>query len=63
MPRLTDRLYLGDGVYVAFDGYGVVLTTQNGEGPPTNTIVLEPAVWALLRGWVERLDAPEGEEP
>ena len=35
------REYIGDSVYVEYDGYHrIVLTTNNGEGP-TNTIYLE----------------------
>ena len=37
------KLYLGDSVYVSFDGYNVKLTTENGFGP-SNTICLEPEV-------------------
>lgn len=46
--------YLGDGVYVSFDGYGVVLTTENGLGA-TNRIVLEPEVMLALADWSDRL--------
>lgn len=38
-----EKLYLGDSVYFEFDGYHVVLTTDNGLGP-SNTIALEPEV-------------------
>ena len=42
------KTYLGDSVYADFDGYAVVLTTENGyPDDPRNRIVLEPAV---LRG-------------
>lgn len=46
--------YLGDSVYAEFDGYGIVLTTENGEGP-SNRIVLEPQVLESLNRYVERL--------
>jgi hypothetical protein len=36
-----EKMYLGDSVYAAFDGYSVTLTTENGFGP-SNTIILEP---------------------
>lgn len=40
-----DKTYLGDSVYCEFDGYGYVLTTENGSSDdPSNTIYLEPAV-------------------
>lgn len=40
---MSDKTYLGDSVYAAFDGFGVVLTIENG-GDPQATIVLEPEV-------------------
>ncbi len=46
--------YLGDSVYADFDGYHIVLTTENGFGP-TNTIALEPEVLAALNRFSERI--------
>ena len=44
-----EKTYLGDGVYVDFDGFAFVLTTENGI-EVTNTIILEPEVYdALVR--------------
>lgn len=51
------KCYLGDGAYVAFDGYGFSLTTENGIST-TNEIYLEPAVYAALVAYVERLKEP-----
>lgn len=48
--------YIGDSVYVDFDG-GLVLTTENGYGP-SNRIVLEPAVYEALVKYVERVTSP-----
>lgn len=48
------KVYLGDSCYADFDGYHVVLTTENGYGP-TNTIALEPAVLDALELYVEYL--------
>ena len=45
--------YLGDSVYVEFDGCDYTLTTENGYGP-SNSIVLEPQVLAALQGFVAR---------
>ena len=43
------KQYLGDGVYADFDGYALVLTTENGIDTQ-NTIVIEPTIMeALLR--------------
>ena len=39
----ANKVYLGDSVYADFDGYGVILTTENGYGP-SNTICMEPEV-------------------
>lgn len=48
------KTYLGDAVYADFDGYHVVLTTENGIRT-TNTICLEPAVLAALDRYWKRL--------
>ena len=55
------RAYLGDGCYVDFDGYALVLTTSDGSRD-TNTIVLEPEVWAKLVEYVARLKADSTQE-
>ncbi len=39
-----EKRYLGDGVYMVYDGYSLHLTTEDGISA-TNTIVLEPEVW------------------
>ena len=46
--------YLGDGVYADFDGYHLVLTTENGIAT-TNTIYLEPEVTFALRRYITAL--------
>ena len=48
------REYLGDGVYVDFDGFALVLTTEN-VIRITNTIVLEPDVYDALLAYVKQL--------
>lgn len=40
---LPTKKYLGDGVYVDFDGWNLVLTAENGV-TATDRIVLEPEV-------------------
>jgi hypothetical protein len=54
--------YLGDAVYADFDGYHVVLTTEDGTHT-TNTICLEPEVLTALNHYVkgikERLEAAQ----
>ena len=41
------KQYLGDGVYLQFDGFAYVLTTEDGVSV-SNTIVLEPSVLTSL---------------
>lgn len=48
------KAYLGDGAYVDFDGYSLILTAENGVSA-TDRIVLEPEVWAALVRYVEGL--------
>lgn len=42
-----DKRYIGDAVYADFDGYHIVLTTENGY-TISNTICLEPSVYTGL---------------
>lgn len=51
-----ERAYLGDAVYVKFDGYAVELTTEDGIAV-TNRVVLEPEVLVAFEAFVERLRA------
>ena len=46
------KVYLGDSVYADFDGYYVVLTTENG-GSPSNIIYLDPSALEGLRQYSE----------
>lgn len=50
------KQYLGDGVYATFDGWAVVLTTENGI-ETTNTIVLEAEVVAAFEKFVAAVRA------
>jgi hypothetical protein len=54
MEGMKQKDYLGDGVYVDFDGFGLVLTAEDGIRA-TNTIVLEPEVYAALLAYISRL--------
>jgi len=49
-----NKEYLGDSVYVEFNGWAIVLTTENGEGA-SNTIVLEQETYEALTRYVERI--------
>ena len=48
----TRRRYLGDGVYVAHDGFGVWLTAENGLAA-TDAIYLEPEVFRALVRFID----------
>lgn len=50
------KTYIGDGAYAEFDGYGIVLTTENGVSV-TNRIVLDPEVYEALVQFVEHVKA------
>lgn len=56
------KRHLGDGVYCDFDGFGLVLTTENGMGA-SNTITLEPEVFHALMQYVEALKKKPEVEP
>jgi hypothetical protein len=56
----TDRIYLGDGVYGAWDGLHLVITTENGV-ETTNTIYLTQEVWASLVDYIDALKAKASE--
>lgn len=49
-----NKVYLGDSVYVSFDGFHIWLTTENGYGP-TNQIALDPSVFEALKKYHEKL--------
>lgn len=51
-----NKRYIGDSVYVEFDGYNFILTTENGlPSDPSNEIVLEPGVYESLINYVTQL--------
>ena len=51
------KTYLGDSVYAEWDGYSIVLTTENGyTDDPRNRIVLEPEIYAELLAFVRILE-------
>ena len=50
------RLYLGDSVYAEWNGYDIILTTENGyEDDPRNRIVMEPSVVIAFTDFLERV--------
>lgn len=50
----TGKVYLGDGVYVQVENGMLKLTTENGI-EVTNTVFLEPEVWAALMHYVRTI--------
>lgn len=54
LAQLKRKQYLGDAVYVVFDGYHVVLTTEDGERT-TNSIYIEPEVLHAFELYVKGL--------
>lgn len=55
------KRYIGDGVYVDWNGWALVLTTENGIDV-TNTIVVEPEVYGALTAFVDDLKKQAGLE-
>lgn len=51
MTELKDE-YIGDGVYVSFDGYQIWLAANHHEN---KVVALEPAVWAELVEYAKRI--------
>lgn len=51
---MPEKRYLGDGVYVEFDGYAIILTAEDGIRI-THRIVLEPDVYRAFVSYVEQL--------
>ena len=47
---INKKIYLGDSVYALYDGYHIVLTTENGlPNDPSNKISLDASVLSILR--------------
>lgn len=55
------KRYIGDSVYVEFDGnISLILTTENGiPTDPSNKIVLEDIVWAHLKDYAKQFERME----
>ena len=56
VKKMKFPTYLGDSVYVGYDGYHIWLNTQNGyPDDPRNAIALEPEVYRALLVWFENV--------
>lgn len=52
------KRYLGDAVYADYDGFNIILTTENGI-EVDNRIVLDPEVLEALNNYVAKLKEKE----
>jgi hypothetical protein len=52
---MNNKTYLGDSVYAEFDGYNIVLTTENGFCA-SNMVVLEREVLERLVRYIEQIN-------
>lgn len=53
---LQEPVYLGDGLYAAFDGWQIRLYAHNGV-TATNEVFLEPQVLAVFLRYIDNLKA------
>jgi hypothetical protein len=53
------KTYIGDGIYADFDGYALILTTEDGI-TETNRIYVEPREWKTLQAYVRFLNGGTG---
>lgn len=54
---MDGKTYIGDGVYVSYDGYQLKLETERENG--TDEIYLDPSIWQMLLRHVKSLDREE----
>jgi hypothetical protein len=53
MSHSNFKQYIGDSVYADFDGFHIILTTENGlPGDPSNRIALEPEMPERLKQYL-----------
>ena len=58
-PMVGKKHYIGDGVYGNYDGYRIILTTEDGTGIQ-NTIYFEPDTLKVFEDyvrWIREADA------
>jgi len=54
MSNTPKKVYLGDGAYAEYDGYGIVLTAENGV-EVTDSVYLESNAWENLKRFVDSI--------
>lgn len=52
LPKQNEECYLGDGLYVSFDGFGIKLRAPRDSGD--HFVVLEPDIYHNMLRWVAR---------
>jgi len=60
-PQFKDKKYIGDAVYLAWDGYGVMLSTKRGY--TEHCIYLEPPLLEALHKYYTRMLEKQTSEP
>lgn len=55
------KVYVGDSVYAAFDGFNFILTTEDGVDV-TNIIMLEPLVVRCLMSFIKKIEEEVNEK-
>jgi len=53
---MNNKRYLGDGVYVSYDGYHIVLTTEDGVSVQ-NTVYLDSDVMVAFKNYIDNLSS------
>jgi hypothetical protein len=54
IPEQNKESYLGDGVYISFDGWQIILRAPRETAD--HYIALEPQVYAALRQWINQYE-------
>lgn len=57
LPSEVKRKYLGDSVYIEYNGYEITLSTGH-HTPETNVIVLDSEVMSNLQKFVAEINKP-----
>ncbi len=52
LPERNAKTFVGDGVYVSFDGWQIILRAPRENGD--HYVALDPMVYAAMMGWIKR---------